>query len=380
MNDLEPLNIPGTASHSRYLSKYKTYLSHHRGIRYFRITVPNHLRSLLGKTEIRRSLDGMKSRTARFKAVRLSVAAQTFFALVEEIQSGRIQLVHGTSVQHAEFLSGFVRKLDTFWFTAACEEDLSPAALTLSLPKFMKEAGAGWDAGEKKNAPAKKTQKAISSTPVLRVEVSSMPTSTTRSEAAPKSFRATSKPASSKLRKSTSICHRRVKRLPTVSEAAEAYISAKCLTWSKGSIKDIPPQIRQFAAIIKELEHGKDISLLNLTREHIRRYHDTLRNLPFRVNGKSEYKGLSWLKLADLGREGKEDRLLSLKTMQVRQINIRSFINWCELEYQGKIQARYLNSGFPPAMTNKDIRRKGTRRTGSLTTNCTRSSVTEPVI
>ena len=58
------------------------------------------------------------------------------------------------------------------------------------------------------------------------------------------------------------------------------------------------------------------------------------------------------------------DRLLSLKTMQVRQINVRSFINWCELEYQGKIQARYLNSGFPPAMTNKDIRRKGTRRTG----------------
>ena len=139
MNDLEPLNIPGTASHSRYLSKYKTYLSHHRGIRYFRITVPNHLRSLLGKTEICRSLDGMKSRTARSKAVRLSVAAQTFFALVEEIQSGRIQLVHGTSMQHPEFLSGFVRKLDMFQFTAACEGDLSPAALTLSLPKFMNE-------------------------------------------------------------------------------------------------------------------------------------------------------------------------------------------------------------------------------------------------
>ena len=94
MNDLEPLNIPKAASHSPYLSKYRTYLSHHRGIRYFRITVPNYLRSLLGKTEIRRSLDDMKSRTARSKAVRLSVAAQTFFALVEEIQSGRIQLVY----------------------------------------------------------------------------------------------------------------------------------------------------------------------------------------------------------------------------------------------------------------------------------------------
>ena len=234
MNDLEPLNIPGTASHSRYLSKYKTYLSHHRGIRYFRITVQNHLRSLLGKTEIRRSLDGMKSRTARSKAVRLSVAAQTFFALVEEIQSGRIQLVHGTSMQHAEFLSGFVRKLDTFWFTAACEEDLSPAALTLSLPKFMKEAGAGLETGEKKNAPEKRTQlKENSSTPVLRVEVSPMPTSTTRSEAAPKMFRATSEPASSESRKSASISHRRVKRLPTVSEAAEAYISANHLPGRK---------------------------------------------------------------------------------------------------------------------------------------------------
>ena len=87
MNALEPLNIPGTASHSRYLSKYKTYLSLHRGISYFRITVQNYLHSLLKKTKIRRSLDGMKSRTTRSKAVRFSVAAQTFFALVEEILS-----------------------------------------------------------------------------------------------------------------------------------------------------------------------------------------------------------------------------------------------------------------------------------------------------
>ena len=147
----------------------------------------------------------------------------------------------------------------------------------------MKEAGAGLDVGEKKNAPEKRTQlKENSSTPVLRVEVSPILPSTTRSEAAPKSFRATSEPASSESRKNVSGSHRRVKRLPTVSEAAEAYISATSLTWSKGSIKDIPPHIRQFAAIIKELEHGKDIAILNLTREHIRRYHDSLKNLPFR--------------------------------------------------------------------------------------------------
>ncbi len=44
---------------------------------------------------------------------------------------------------------------------------------------------------------------------------------------------------------------------------------------------------------------------------------------------------MNWSTMADLGRAGKLDRLLSLKTMQVRQINVRSFINWCELEYQG---------------------------------------------
>jgi hypothetical protein len=131
----------------------------------------------------------------------------------------------------------------------------------------------------------------------------------------------------------------------------------------------------------KKLEHGKDISLLNLTLEHIRRYHDTLRNLPFRVNGKNEYKGTVMAELADLGREGKVDRLLSLKTMQVRQINVRSFINWCELEYQAKFRPDYLNSGFPPAMTKQGYPpQRNQEEPDSLTTNCTRFSVTEPVI
>ena len=45
----------------------------------------------------------------------------------------------------------------------------------------MKEAGTGLKTGEKRNALEKRIQlKEHSSTPVLRVEVSSMPTSTTR--------------------------------------------------------------------------------------------------------------------------------------------------------------------------------------------------------
>lgn len=50
--------------------------------------------------------------------------------------------------------------------------------------------------------------------------------------------------------------------------------------------------------------------------------------------------------------------------MEGRQINIRSFINWCELEYKGIIQARYVNSGFPEVVHDKKVLRKGNKRIG----------------
>ena len=56
------------------------------------------------------------------------------------------------------------------------------------------------------------------------------------------------------------------------------------------------------------------------------------------------------------------ERLLSIKTMEIRQTNVRSFVNWCELEYRGAIQARYVNSGFPKVVSDKNIRRKGVKR------------------
>lgn len=39
-------------------------------------------------------------------------------------------------------------------------------------------------------------------------------------------------------------------------------VSRKC--------KDIPPQVRQFVEIVRELEHGRDIRVDELSREHIR--------------------------------------------------------------------------------------------------------------
>ena len=75
-----------SSSHSRY----RSYLTTHRGILYFRILVLNHLQSQIGKREIRRSLNGLDSRTARTKALRLSLAAQHFFALADDLAHERI--------------------------------------------------------------------------------------------------------------------------------------------------------------------------------------------------------------------------------------------------------------------------------------------------
>lgn len=70
----------GASSHSRY----RSYLTTHRGILYFRILVPNHLQSLIGKREIRRSLNGW---TAVPPVPRRcgSLAAQHFFALADDL-------------------------------------------------------------------------------------------------------------------------------------------------------------------------------------------------------------------------------------------------------------------------------------------------------
>ena len=151
-------------------------------------------------------------------------------------------------------------------------------------------------------------------------------------------------------------------RLPNLREAFDVYVKAKTLTWSAASAKDISPQVRQFVEIVRELEHGRDIRVDELSREHIRSYFDTLKHLPCRLCGQRQFAGKGWLQLADMGRSGQIERLLSVKTMEVRQTNVRSFVNWCELEYRGAVQAKYVNSGFPKVLSDKDIRRKGVKR------------------
>jgi len=125
----------GVSSHSRY----RSYLTTHRGILYLRILVPNHLQSLIGKREIRRSLNGLDSRTARTKALRLSLAAQHFFALADDFAHERIHCAQEKTVQSFGITKENIKSVGTFLFDSTLKKDLSPASLTLLLPSFLRE-------------------------------------------------------------------------------------------------------------------------------------------------------------------------------------------------------------------------------------------------
>ena len=321
-----------------------SHLTLHRGILYFRILVPNHLQSLLGKCEIRRSLNGLDSRTARSKALRLSLVAQHFFALSEDLVEERIHSVQDNISQQFGITKENIKSVGTFLFDSTLKKDLSPASLTLLLPSFLREQ-----------------EGIVSSTKIFSEKVEATETDGAGKEdfSFPKEETPSVEP--------TETVRRRIKleekgRLPNLREAFDVYVKAKTLTWSAASAKDISPQVRQFVEIVRELEHGRDIRVDELSREHIRSYFDTLKHLPCRLCGQRQYAGKGWLQLADMGRSGQIERLLSVKTMEVRQTNVRSFVNWCELEYRGAVQAKYVNSGFPKVLSDKDIRRKGVKR------------------
>ncbi len=330
----------GISSHPRY----RVYLTTHRGIPYFRILVPNYLQSLIGQREIRRSLNGLDSRTARTKALRLSLAAQHFFALADDLAHERIHSVQEKTIQSFGITKENIKSVGTFLFDSTLKKDLSPASLTLLLPSFLRE------------------QEGIaSSTKIFSEKIEAAETGGAGEECF--SFLREETPSV----EPTETVRRRIKleekgRLPNLKEALDAYVKAKTLTWSAASAKDIPPQVRQFVEIVRELEHGRDICVDELSREHIRSYFGTLKHLPCRLCGQRQYAGKGWLQLADMGRSGQIERLLSVKTMEVRQTNVRSFVNWCELEYRGAVQAKYVNSGFPKVLSDKDIRRKGVKR------------------
>ena len=127
----------GISSHPRY----RVYLTTHRGILYFRILVPNHLQSLIGKREIRRSLNGLDSRSARTKRCGSRLLPNIFFAWLMILPMNGYIPCRKKLFNYLVSQKKNIKSVGTFLFDSTLEKDLSPASLTLLLPTFFEGAG-----------------------------------------------------------------------------------------------------------------------------------------------------------------------------------------------------------------------------------------------
>ena len=209
------------------------------------------------------------------------------FALADDLALERIHSAQEKGIQFFGIPKAYIKFVGTFLFDSTLKKDLSPASLTLLLPSFLRE------------------QEGIaSSTKIFSEKVEATETDGAGKEdfSFPKEETPSVEP--------TETVRRRIKleekgRLPNLGEAFDAYVKAKTLTWSAASAKDIPPQVRQFVEIVRELEHGRDIRVDELSREHIRSYFDTLKHLPCRLCGQRQFTGKGWSSLPIWGALGR---------------------------------------------------------------------------
>lgn len=329
-------------------SGYGSYLLLRNGAYYVRIPVPKHLHSLLNRKELRKSLGTGRFKEARPLALRYAVLSHEYFSLADKIRTGTVQLTTEDLLQFTDFtnknscsIGTILTRLqeDDFWNDLFLEyiinknEDRTAKAV-LSQTLYYPVAN--------QTVPVKTSQKKR----VIVNESQEVQDIINRNNFEKK--------------RNKKISDKEI--VPPLSTAMNAFIKAKSLVWTPGSSKEIPPHVKQFVEIIKEIE-GRDISIAELSREHIRSYYNVLKYLPSRIIPKL-HGNKKWKQLAEMGKQGKFERLLSAKTMHNRQINVRSFINWCELEYKGVIQARYINSGFQKTLVDKQIVRNKNKREG----------------
>ncbi len=330
-------------------SGYGSYLLLRNGVYYVRIPVPKHLHSLLNRKELRKSLGTGRLKEARPLALRYAVLCREYFVLAEKVLAGMVRMDTETLLQFTDFTEKSSGTIGTFMFLSQ-EDD------------FWNDLFLGYFSGKNEDRTAKAVlPQAVYSPVVVNQNVPAKNVQKRRfivNESQEVQY-AASRIVVEKNKKQAEL---EKEIVPHLSKAVDAFIKAKSLVWTPGSAKEIPPHVKQFTEIITEIE-GRDISVAELSRGHIRSYFNVLKYLPSRIIPKL-HGNKKWKQLAEMGKQGKFERLLSAKTMHNRQINVRSFINWCELEYKGVIQARYINSGFQKTLEDKQVVRNKNKREG----------------
>jgi integrase len=246
---------------------------------YFRIAVPERLRPVLGKVEVKKSLSTVYLREAKLRVVQVSAVVQGFLGYLDAAGP----LAGMTPPEHLQaYLEGELAKVSAYWKGPEEVQKVSQVGyLALGLPKVQPGLRA------KVQTPSAKSRAVTIPAPQPMDEVGSK------------------------------LC-----------EAVDKYIEDKADKWRTSSKKDIVPDLRDFAAMVG------DIQAADLNRDHMRTYHRIMHHLPKRRTVDPKYKKKPLAKLLNM--KIPETDKLSSTTLDNTFTNVRSFINW--LEDEGLVQ------------------------------------------
>jgi len=238
---------------------------------YFRMAVPERLRPVLGKVEVKKSLGTVYLREAKQRVVHVAAVVQTFLGYLDA--AGPVATMTPPEQLQA-YLEGEMNKVSAAW---KGQEAPQAGYLPLLLPKVHTVLR-----DHPQNQPAK---------PCATMPVAPQPLSAIGTK---------------------------------LSEAVEKYISDKAAKWRVSSKKDIIPDLHDFVAMVG------DIQAVNLNRDHMRAYHRIMHHLPKRRTIDPRWKKKPLAKLLNMTIP--EADKLGATSLGNAFTNIRSFVNWLEDE------------------------------------------------
>ena len=246
---------------------------------YFRMVVPDRLKPVLGKAEVKKSLCTVYLREAKLRVVQVSAVVQGFLGYLDA--AGPLAGMTPPEQLQA-YLEGELAKVSTHWKGAGEVQKASQVGyLALGLPKVQ---------------------------PGLRAKAQTPP-------ATPRAVTIPEPQPTGEV--GSKLC-----------EAVDKYIEDKADKWRTSSKKDIVPDLRDFAAMVG------DIQAADLNRDHMRKDHRIMHHLPKRRTVDPKYKKKPLAKLLSMAIP--EADKLSATTLDNTFTNVRSFINW--LEDEGLVQ------------------------------------------
>jgi len=243
---------------------------------YFRIAVPERLKPILGKAEVKKSLCTVYLREAKLRVVQVSAVVQGFLSYLAA--AGPLVSMN-TPDQLQAYLEGELAKVSAYW---KGPEASVVNHMPVGLPERVQ--------------------------PVLRVKV--------QAPLLTQSSAYVSEPLNSP------------EGGYKLSGAVDKYIADKAGKWRVSSKKDIIPDLKEFVTMVG------DIPAMELSRDHMRQYHRVMHHLPKRRTVDPKYKKKPLAKLLNMVIPAADK--LSATTLDNAFTNIRSFVNW--LEDEGLVQ------------------------------------------